>query len=132
MSANRDEAATAPGEGAAVDAEGRIGVRPILPILNQVHNGALFDRMSVELARLVTEVVHNTTGKGAKLILELSIDKPGAKMHLTGREILLTATLKSKAPDDPPDAHVFYFDDEGGLHLRDPYQRPMFSGPKAG
>src|SRR5690606_18116881 len=106
------------GERAVVDAEERIGIRPIIPSLHQLHNGALFDRMSAELARLVTEVVHNTTGKGAKLILELSIDKPGAKMNLKGREILLTATIKAKAPDDPPDAHVFYFDDEGGLHLR--------------
>lgn len=112
-----------------ITAEDRIGVRPIVPILNQLHGGALFDRMSVELARLVTEVVHNSSGKGGKLILELSIDKPNAKMHLTGREIVLTANVKSKAPDDPPDAHIFYFDDEGGLHLRDPYQQKMFSGP---
>lgn len=98
---------------------------PILHTLARLHGGRLPDQMQIELAAVVREVTANTQGKGGKLVLELSVDKPNPKMHLTGREIIITASLKKKLPDDPPDAAVFYYDDRGGLHNDDPTQRRM-------
>lgn len=86
--------------------------------------------MAVELQRLVMEVVHSPTDKPATLSLTLKISKPHAKQMLKGREIIISAELKAKAPDDPPDASLFYFDDDGGLHTRDPFQGDLYTGPQ--
>jgi hypothetical protein len=94
----------------------------MLETLSRLHGGRLLDTLQVELSRVVAEVVNNASGKGGKLVLELVVEKPNAKLNLKGREIILEASVKVKMPDDPPDAAVFYYDDRGGLHNQDPYQ----------
>lgn len=102
----------------------------IIQTLARLHGGRLLDQVQVELKGLVKEVIENRSGKGGKLVLELVVEKPAAKTHLTGNEIIIEASIKVKLPDDPPDAAIFYHDKEGGLHNADPYQRPMFDRTK--
>lgn len=94
--------------------------QPIMSILARLHGGRLPDNLQRELRAVVREVANS--GKPGKVTLELTVDK---NKQFKGREIVITAAVKTKLPDDPPDSAVFFFDDGGGLHNSDPDQRPL-------
>ena len=86
----------------------------------------IMDRLQIEFAMLVKEVVANDQGKPGEITLRLQVAKPNPKSRLMGRELIVTADIKVKEPSDAPHANLFFHDEEGGLHMSDPYQRPMF------
>lgn len=88
------------------------------------------DRMALEFAALVRDVVANENGKAGSITLTLTVSKPNARLNLKGRELFVAADIKVKEPADAPNTHLFYHDEEGGLHMQDPYQRRMFTGPQ--
>lgn len=106
------------------------GIRHMPAILGELQGGMLYNNMASELSRVVRDVANCQTGKGGSVTLELKVERLKKQNVNSGRAIILQATLKSKSPDDPPDANIFFFDDTGGLHLRDPDQHDLFSGPR--
>ena len=88
------------------------------------------DRMALDFAALVREVVSNDAGKPGALVLTLTVAKLDPKKKLTGHEIMVSVDIKVKEPNEAPNHHLFYYDDGGGLHMQDPYQRRMFPGPQ--
>lgn len=98
---------------------------PMLHILGRMRGGRLLDQMKVELAEVVREAVTNKDGKAAELVLTLKAEKPSPKLNLKGQSVIISAQLKKKLPSDPPEGALFYFNDEGGLHMQDPSQKPL-------
>lgn len=107
----------------------RLGPTQMAVILNRYPR--LMDRMAIAFAELVQDVSNNELGKPGEMVLKLTVARPDPKKGLKGRELFIGAEIRVKAPNDPPSSQVFYFDDEGGVHDRDPYQRQMFDGPRS-
>lgn len=98
--------------------------QPIFLTLTRLHGGRLPDQLQVALTEIVRDVV--ASRRPGSLTLELKVELLDEKKRLTGRETIITASIKQKFAADAS-AAVFYFDDEGGLHNTDPYQRDAFS-----
>jgi len=103
------------------------GAQPITGILGQFRG--LSDELSIGLARLVREVRDNSAGKKGELTLKLTVE-PATKKNLTGNQVLIAAQVTVKSPTEPATGRVFFYDEQGGLHVNDPHQNRMFDGPK--
>ena len=100
---------------------------PMLQVLQKLRNGRLLEQLRNELYEVVKEVTHSPTGKGGKVSLTLRVERVSKNQGLQGNQIAIIAEpIKSVSPDDPPEGHVFYFDEEGGLHARNPRQLDAF------
>lgn len=107
--------------------EDGVVIRPALETLARLQQGTLMDRLSVELNRVVQAVQENSQGKGGSVQLVLKIDKNKRLPNA----VYITAAVAGKAPEDPPETDMFFTDDDGNLHIRNPSQRDIFeSGPQ--
>lgn len=97
-------------------------IRPIMETLARLQEGKLMDRLSIELNRVVKGVAESTTGKGGTVTLTLKIDP----IKRISNGVYVAADVKGKAPEDPPEASMFFYDDDGSLHSRNPLQRDAF------
>jgi len=103
-------------------------IRPALELLSRLQGGQVMDRLAVEINRVVNGVRFSEAGKGGKVILTLSI----APIKQHANAVSVQAVIAGKAPEDPPDSDLLFYDDDGNLHTRNPKQRDIFdNGPAA-
>ena len=104
-------------------------IRPALELLSKLRGGNVMDLISVELNRVVNGVKDCKDGKKAGTVtLTLKISKI-ARAH---RALAIQATVVGKAPEDPPDYDLMFYDDDGNLHTVNPDQSDMFeNGPQS-
>lgn len=102
--------------------EDGVVIRPALEVLSRLRRGQVMDLLSVELNRVVNGVKDCQTGKGGKVTLTLDI-RPIKKIH---NAVEIVANVVGKSPEDPPDADLLFYDDDGNLHTRNPNQRDIF------
>lgn len=103
-------------------------IRPALEILGRLRNGTLLDALAIEINRVVTGVKNCETAKPAGTVtLTLKIEQV-TKVH---NAVAIQAIVAGKAPEDPPETSLFFYDEDGNLHTRDPQQRDIFEdGPR--
>lgn len=102
-------------------------IRPALELLSRLRGGMVMDLLSIELNRVVNGVKDSDTGKGGEVTLKLKI-APVKRAH---RGVFVQAFVVGKAPEDPPESDLLFYDDEGNLHTRNPDQDDMFDrGPQ--
>ena len=121
--------ANIPAERAADTPEQEHGPHQIVAVIGELQNGHCLDNLERELRRVVRGVADSKTGKGGTVTLTVKVE-PLRKSSASNRAMVLQGVIVSKAPEDPPDNIVFFFDDSGGLHLQDPDQHQLFTGPK--
>jgi hypothetical protein len=119
----------APADPVADTQEQTHGPHQIIAVLGELQNGHCLDNLERELRRVVRGVADSKTGKGGTVALTIRVE-PLRKGNIANRAMILQGVIVSKAPEDPPDNNVFFFDDNGGLHLQDPDQHQLFTGPK--
>ena len=104
-------------------------LRPALEVLSRLRRGSVMDLLSVEINRVVLGVKDCTTGKGGQVTLTLKIEP--VKKATANNAVFIQAAVAGKAPEDPPDSDLLFYDDDGNLHTRDPNQRDIFEdGPQ--
>lgn len=88
--------------------------RPFTDILGDLGGGATLDQLTEHLAAVVSAV--QETGRSGSLTLTLKIQKNG------DYSVIITDDIKVKAPE-PARAQALFFTDQGGtLHRKDPRQ----------
>lgn len=101
-------------------------IRPAMEVLSQLRRGQVMDLLSIELNRVVNGVRECDGGKGGTVTLTLKIAP--LKQHINA--IAIQAVIVGKAPEDPPESDLMFYDDDGNLHPRNPNQRDIFDdGP---
>lgn len=108
--------------------EARLEIRPALELLSRLRGGNVMDLIAIELNRVVNGVRECSDSKKAGTItLTLKVSKI-PKAH---RAVSVQAIVVGKAPEDPPDYDLMFFDDYGNLHTKNPEQRDIFDdGPR--
>lgn len=102
-------------------------VRPALEVLSQLRRGQVMDLLSLELNRVVNGVKDCSTGKGGTVTLTLKVDLVKRQQNA----VFIQAAVAGKAPEDPPESDLLFYDDDGNLHPRNPNQRGLFEdGPQ--
>jgi hypothetical protein len=81
--------------------------------LNEHHHGETVEELDAALKEVVTAV--QTYGKAGRLTFTLDV---GTK----GRTITVVAETKVKTPKEPATADIFFADEDGALHRKDPFQ----------
>ena len=94
-------------------------MKPLTDILREYRRGELVDRATDELNEIVRAVA--STGRSGKLVLTLHVKSNRGE----GDQILLEAETKVTVPKAPLPTAIFFVDEDGGLHQRDPRQREM-------
>lgn len=108
--------------------EDGVPIRPALEVLSRLRRGQVMDLLSIELNRVVTGVKDSSSGKGGTVTLTLRIE-PLKKQR---NAVLIQANIVGKAPEDPPESDLLFYDQDGNLHTRDPNQHDIFDdGPTA-
>lgn len=107
--------------------EDGVVIRPALEVLAQLRAGQVMDQLSVELNRVVAGVRDCKTGKAGEVLLKIKI----APLKQHHNAVSLQAQVIGKAPEDPPELDLMFYDDDGNLHTRNPNQRDIFDdGPQ--
>lgn len=88
---------------------------PFAAFLQQARRGGLHTECSDALADLVQACTE--TGKKGTMTVKLTVDPRG-----DGVTVDVTDDVQIKAPKAPAPPSIFYHDDRGGLHRRDPRQ----------
>ena len=86
-------------------------------VLAQLSSGQVVDDLNASLAE-VTKAVEQS-GKAGALTIKLTIAPNGDRM------VTFETTITAKTPKATLGKTVFYTDDEGGVHRRDPRQHEM-------
>lgn len=109
--------------------EDGVVIRPALEVLSQLRRGQIMDLLSIELNRVVNGVKDCSDAKKAgTVILTLKIERVKKMINA----VSIRADIKGKAPEDPPDSDLMFYDDDGNLHTRNPNQKDIFeSGPES-
>lgn len=108
--------------------ENGVAIRPALEVLGRLRRGQVMDLLSIELNRVVTGVKDCQSGKGGTVTLTLKID-PVKKAH---NAVCIQANVVGKAPEDPPESDLLFYDADGNLHTKNPNQKDIFEdGPQA-
>lgn len=106
--------------------EDGVVIRPALEVLSRLRKGRVMDLLSVELNRVVTGVKDSNAGKGGTVTLTLAIS-PVQKQQ---NAVFIQAKIVGKAPEDPPDSDLMFYDDDGNLTTHNPMQRDLYDdGP---
>lgn len=104
-----------------------VEIRPALEVLSRLRGGTVMDLLSLELNRVVNGVKDSSTGKGGTVTLTLKIE-PVKKLL---NAVSIQAVIAGKAPEDPPESDLLFYDDDGNLHTRNPKQSDIFDeGPR--
>ncbi len=103
-------------------------IRPALEMLSRLRQGRVMDMLSVELNRVVNGVKDCSANKGGTVTLTLSI----TPVQKQTNAVFIQAKVVGKAPEDPPETDLLFYDDDGNLHTRDPNQRDIFEDGPAG
>ena len=112
--------------GEIVDPNALPRVRPALEVLGRLRQGQVMDLLSIELNRVVNGVKDCSTGKGGSVTLTLKVE-PVKKQS---NAVFIQAAVLGKAPEDPPESDLLFYDDDGNLFTRNPNQRDIFEdGP---
>lgn len=92
--------------------------RPITDTLRSIQGGALVDEATDKLRELMLAV--EETGKGGKLLLEVSVAKltRGGAMTLKGR-------VKTTMPAEAPAEQIFWLSPDGDPLSEDPSQQKL-------
>jgi len=102
-------------------------IRPALEVLGRLQGGRVMDNLSVELNRVVNGVKDCSTVKNGTVTLTLTI----SPVKRQANAVFIQAAVVGKAPEDPPDSDLMFYDDDGNLHTRDPKQKDIFEdGPQ--
>lgn len=102
-------------------------VRPALEVLSRLRSGKVMDMLALEMNRVVSGVKDSQTGKGGTVTLTLKINPIKQKQNA----VLVVATITGKAPEDPPESDLLFYDDDANLHTRNPMQSDIFDdGPR--
>lgn len=118
--------AASPAEPAPVGNADGVEVRPALEVLSQLRRGQVMDLLSIELNRVVNGVRECEAGKGGTVTLKLKIDP----IKKANNAVSIQAVVTGKAPEDPPESDLMFYDEDGNLHNRNPNQRDIFeAGP---
>lgn len=104
--------------------ENGVEIRPALEVLSRLRQGQVMDLLSIELNRVVKGVRDSSTGKGGTVTLTLKLE-PIKKAQ---NAVSIQAVITGKAPEDPPESDLLFYDDDGNLHTRNPNQRDIFEG----
>ncbi len=126
MSTSKQEART-DSEGATT--EDGVVIRPALEVLSRLRQGQVMDLLSVELNRIVNGVKDCTVNKSGTVTLTLTVSPV---MKSVANAVFIQAKIVGKAPEDPPDSDLLFYDDDGNLHTRDPMQRDIFEDGPSG
>lgn len=108
--------------------EDGVMIRPALEVLSRLRRGQVMDLLSIELNRVVNGVKDCQSGKGGTVTLTLKVD-PVKKQQ---NAVFIQAAVKGKAPEDPPESDLLFYDDDGNLHTRNPNQSDIFENGPAG
>lgn len=101
-------------------------IKPALAVLGQLRGGQVMDLLSVELNRVVNGVAECAANKAGTVTLTLTVT-PVMKQT---NAVFIQAKVVGKAPEDPPDSDLLFYDGDGNLHTRNPNQRDIFEdGP---
>lgn len=92
-------------------------MRPFTDVLGELAGGATLEKLTADLAEVVTAVCE--TGKTGKLTLKIDVKPNG--MH----GVSLDDAIETKVPQEDRGQTLFFTDDEGGVHRRDPRQHEM-------
>jgi len=94
-------------------------MKPFTDVLREYRKGALADEATAELGKVVRSVME--TGQAGELTVKLKIKPQKGDRGI----IIMSGEIAAKAPREAlPDA-IFYADDDGGLHRREPRQPEM-------
>ncbi len=106
--------------------EDGVVIRPVLEVLSRLREGQVMDLLSVELNRVVNGVKDCSVSKNGTVTLTLTV----SPVQKQTNAVFIQAKVVGKAPEDPPDSDLLFYDDDGNLHTRDPRQRDIFDdGP---
>lgn len=86
----------------------------VLDILSKIDSGHVIDEANTQIAA-VAKSVEQTEGKG-RVTITLLFE------HNNANQLLISASVKSAAPATAHGQSVFFTDDRGGLHRKDPFQ----------
>ena len=126
MSTTKREPEHPPARQAPPATEDGVIIRPALEVLGRLRQGRVMDLLSVELNRVVTGVKDCNANKAGTVTLTLTVT-PVMKQN---NAVFIQAKVAGKAPEDPPDSDLLFYDEDGNLHTRDPNQRDIFEdGP---
>ncbi len=100
--------------------------RPFVAVLNDQREGALADELADELADKLAEVVNAVIDheKPGVISLTLKVSPSG----LNDRSVVITDTVKSKAPEPPREKTLFFAGKTGDLSRRNPRQMELEVG----
>lgn len=94
-------------------------MKPFTDVLREYRKGQLAEEATDELAKVVKSVMQ--TGQAGELVIKLKVKPQKGDSGI----IIMSGEVVAKAPRDAlPDA-IFYADDDGGLHRREPRQADM-------
>lgn len=94
-----------------------MAARPITDTLRYLQGGTFMDEASEQLAELVSAV--NSTGKGGKITLEISVKK------MSKGACGVIGKIKLSKPLEAPDATLMFPTPEGNLLTEDPRQSKL-------
>lgn len=86
----------------------------IFDVLSKIDKGGLVEEANERMAAVAREV--ERTGNKGTLTIKIDIEQNDAN------ELLIGGSVSSKAPAHKHGQSVFYTDEAGGLHRRDPNQ----------
>lgn len=108
--------------------EDGVAIRPALEVLSRLRQGRVMDLLSIELNRVVNGVKDCAANKAGTVTLTLTVS-PVMKQN---NAVFIQAKVAGKAPEDPPDSDLLFYDEDGNLHTRDPNQRDIFENGPSG
>ena len=108
--------------------EDGVVIRPALEVLGRLRQGKVMDLLSVELNRVVNGVKDCNANKAGTVTLTLTV----SPVQRQNNAVFIQAKIVGKAPEDPPDSDLLFYDEDGNLHTRDPNQRDIFDDGPAG
>ena len=89
-------------------------MRPFTDILRELGAGQTLDTLTEDLSDVVAAV--RATGKQGEVTLKLTVKPNGA------HGVAVADKITSKIPKEDRGETLFFTDDDGGLHRRDPRQ----------
>lgn len=92
-------------------------MRPFTDVLGELGAGQTLEDLSHRLAQVVQAV--GDTGKQGKVTLELTVAPNGHGA------VALADKITTKVPEPDRGTSLFFTDDDGGLHRRDPRQTEL-------
>ena len=92
-------------------------MRPFTDVLGELGAGQTLDTLTDDLAEVVGAV--KATGKNGELTLKLTVKPNGAY------GVSLADKITTKIPKEDRGETLFFTDDDGGLHRRDPRQEEL-------